>query len=80
MANRCLFPGKQGLEEFLELADFIPGIVGAKAPSVDGEGKRAVHPPNEAFWWMARAKWRFIHQKGHFGGWRGGMGRHATPG
>ena len=28
MANRCLFPGKQGLEEFLELADFIPGIVG----------------------------------------------------
>jgi hypothetical protein len=23
---------------------------------VDGEGKVAVHPPKEAFWWMAKAK------------------------
>jgi len=37
---------------------------------VDGEGKVAVHPPKDAFWWMARAKRRFIHQMSHFGGWR----------
>ena len=39
--------------------------------SVDGEGERTVRPPNGAFWWMARAKGRFVHEMGRFGGWRG---------
>ena len=86
MAYRCLFPGKQGLEEFLELADFIPGIVGAKAPSVDGEGKVAVHPPNEPFWWMARRDGAACHPR--LGGAcearavreRAGGGRRCRPG
>ena len=43
-------------------------------------------PPKVPFWWMAKGKGPFIHQKSHFGGWRrreagrGGMRRHATPG
>ena len=35
------------------------------------------HPPKTPFWWMAKAKGRFFHQKGRFGGWqrqRGGEG------
>jgi len=47
-----------------------PWPAGDKAPSVDGGGKRAVRPRKWPIWWMARAKGRFVHQKGRFGGWR----------
>ena len=38
--------------------------------SLAGKGD---HPPKEPFWWMARVKGRFVHEKAHFGGWRGKM-------
>jgi hypothetical protein len=42
---------------------------------VDGDGRRAVRPPNGAFSWMAMAEGPFIHQMGRFRGWRRRTGR-----
>ena len=56
-----------------------------RAVFVDDGDKKASRPPNRAFWWMARAKWRAKPVRAVGAGLggkacRGGTRRHATPG